>query len=134
MATTKLTKKDMFHALLEASTNCEALYDFLSSKSEKIAEGMTDFLANEIDLLERKALSKTTKPSKTQVENVSIKETILEVLRAAGTPMCIADLQGADSGLASLTNQRISALLTQLKNAGKVVRTTEKKKAYFSLA
>ena len=37
-------------------------------------------------------------------------------------------------GLAGLKNQRVSAIMTQLKNAEKVVRTMEKKKAYFSLA
>ena len=134
MATAKVTKKDMFNALLDALTNCPAMYDFLSSKNANIADGMTGFLTHEIELLDRKASSKTTKPSKTQVENVAIKATILEVLKKTGTPMCISDLQGADSGLGLLTNQRISALLTQLKNAGQVVRTTDKKKAYFSIA
>lgn len=134
MTTTKLTKKDMFNALLEALNNCPAMYDFLSSKNANIADGMQEFLTHEIELLDRKASSKTTKPSKTQVENVAIKETILEVLKKAGSPMCISDLQEADSGLGSLTNQRISALITQLKNAGQVVRMTDKKKAYFSLA
>lgn len=134
MTTTKLTKKDMFNALLEVFNDCNAMYDFLYLKNADIAEGMEEFLTHEIELLNRKASSKTTKPSKTQVENVAIKATILEVLKKAGSPMCISDLQGADSGLGSLTNQRISALLTQLKNAGQVVRTTDKKKAYFSIA
>jgi predicted transcriptional regulator len=34
---------------------------------------------------------------------------------------------------ADLTNQRVSALLRQLVDAGKVKRTEDKRKAYFSL-
>jgi len=33
-----------------------------------------------------------------------------------------------------LSSQRVSAIVRQLKESGKVVRTEEKRKAYFSLA
>ena len=71
-------------------------------------------------------------PTKVQIENESIKETILEVLINSDRKMTISDIQNANEELSSYSNQKISALLTQLVNEKKVERTLEKKKAYFS--
>ena len=46
----------------------------------------------------------------------------------------IKDIQAADEALVGLSGQKVSALLTSLKKEGKVVRTEDKKKAYFSVA
>jgi predicted Zn-ribbon and HTH transcriptional regulator len=70
------------------------------------------------------------KPTKTQVENEGIKEQILDALRNSDLPMNVADIMesvGLDS------NQKTTALLTQLKNAEVVVRTEVKGKAYYAL-
>ena len=48
--------------------------------------------------------------------------------------MTISEIMENCEGIAGLKNQRVSAIVTQLKNAGKVIRTEEKKKAYFSIA
>ena len=40
----------------------------------------------------------------------------------------------AESEFAGLSNQKVSALLTQLRKSGEVVRTIEKKVAFYSLA
>ena len=39
----------------------------------------------------------------------------------------------AEIGNSELSNQRVSALVTQLKDSGEVVRTVEKKVAFYSL-
>jgi hypothetical protein len=70
------------------------------------------------------------KPTPQQVENEQTKEKILDVLRNAELPMAVADIMesvGMDS------NQRMTALLTQLRNADKVVRTEVKGKAYYAI-
>ena len=46
----------------------------------------------------------------------------------------ITDIIKSVPECADLTNQRVSALVRQLKDEGKVVRTEDKRKAYFSLA
>ena len=74
------------------------------------------------------------RPTPQQMENEGLKGTIVSVLAELGTPTTIRDLQKCNTTLASLSNQRISALLTQLIKAEKVVRTEVKGKAHFALA
>lgn len=95
-------------------------------------QDLVDFINHEIELLDKKATSK--KPTKIQVENENIKGLIIEGLENLGKPVTISELQESDENLANLSNQKISALLTQLIKDNKVVRVEDKRKAYFSLA
>ena len=90
------------------------------------------YLENEKALLEKKASNR--KATKTQTENVGIKATILTVLEDFNKPMTITDIQGANEDLKALSNQKISALVKQLKDNGLVVKSVEKGKSLFSLA
>lgn len=89
------------------------------------------YLENELALLEKKARNK--KATKTQEENVGIKATILEVLATIGNGT-VTDIQNGNAELSALSNQKVSALVRQLVESGKVVKTVEKKKSIFSLA
>ena len=113
----KMTKIEMFTLIATRLTNQDEI----------------DFINHEIELLENKK-SGVRKPTANQVANESFKNTIIEVLTENGKPMSIGEIQGNSESLALLTNQRVSALLTQLVNSGIVVRTEEKRKAYFSMA
>lgn len=114
--TKKITKREMFSNLLE----------IVKGNKE-----MEDFINHEIELLNKKKSSNTE--SKTQIANKGIKETIVNVLGTFTEPIAIKDIQSASEELASLSNQKISALLTQLKNENIVERTENKKVAYFAL-
>jgi predicted transcriptional regulator len=46
----------------------------------------------------------------------------------------VTEIQKSVAECADLSNQRVSALLRQLKDEGAVVRTEDKRKAYFSKA
>lgn len=98
---------------------------------EEIKENleMVDFIDHEIELLQKKATNK--KATKTQEENIGIKQEILSVLTVDGAT--VTDIQSKSATLANLSNQRVSALLRQLIEEGKVVKTTDKKKSYFAL-
>ena len=89
------------------------------------------YLENELALLNKKASNK--KATKTQEENVGIKATILEVLATIGRGT-VTDIQNGNAELSALSNQKVSALVRQLVESGKVVKTVEKKKSIFSLA
>ena len=117
MAEKKITKKEYFSQLREIV---------------KDNENLVNFIDHELELLNKKSNSKT--PSKTQIENENIKNEIVKVLTEMEKPLTITDIQNSNENLAQFSNQKISALLTQLVNAKIVVRTTDKKKAYFSLA
>jgi hypothetical protein len=115
--TVKVTKRMRF----------EELKAIASDNAELVA-----FIDHEIQLLDKKN-SRTGNPTKTQLENESIKATILEVMGRIGRPVTVTQLL-AESELNGFSNQKVSALLTRLReDDGKVVRTVEKKVAYYSL-
>lgn len=75
---------------------------------------------------------KERKPTANQTENVGFKADILEYL-ATVKNATITDLMKNVPSLADLSNQRVSAIVRQLKDSGEVVREEIKRKAYFSL-
>lgn len=85
------------------------------------------YLENELALVIKKNTYKSTKPTKNQVENEKLKDAILEVL--ANTEKMTATEIGEKIGVSV---NKASALLSQLKEDNSVVRTVEKRKAYFS--
>ena len=112
----KITKKEMF-TMIKAQ---------VKDNAEMVA-----FIDHEIELLDRKASNK--KATKTQEANIGIKSTILAVLEG-GKSMTVTEMQGASAELGELSNQKVSALVRQLVEAGKVVKTIDKKVSRFSLA
>ena len=119
--TTKPTKKALFTALLA----------LVAETAPENAETLTAFINNEIALLDKRAANKTA--SKTQVENENIKAKILDALTEIDKPVTISEMQALAPELAVYTNQKLSALLTQLKANNLVTKTIEKKKSYFSI-
>ena len=93
-------------------------------------EEVVNFCNHEIELLEKKASNKSA--TKTQKENAILKDTIVETLKGLGK-VRISEIQSANEDLANLSNQKMSALLTQLVNDKVVTKTTEKKISYFSI-
>ena len=121
MATTKMTKRDYFNAILAV----------LATVEDTDVSGLTAFVNHEIELLENKR--STAKPTKTQTENLAVKETIVSVLKEIGKPVTITEMQKFSTELAEFSCQKLSALLKQLvENDKTVTKVTEKKKTYFS--
>ena len=71
------------------------------------------------------------KPTATQKANEGYKEAILSFMEV-GKKYTISELMKSVVEIADLSNQRVSALIRQLKESGLVERTEEKRKAYFS--
>ena len=69
-----------------------------------------------------------------QKKNEGLKETILEVLTRYEEPKQVKDLISENEELANYTGQKISALMTQLLKAEKVVKVIDKKASKFQLA
>lgn len=106
-------------------------YDNIIAKVEGILTAEeVKFLVERKELHEKKNASR--KPTKSQEENVSYKTAILEGM-VEGKAYTITDLIKSIPSIADLTNQRVSALIRQLKEEGVVTRKEEKGKAYFSL-
>ena len=71
------------------------------------------------------------KPTATQKANEEYKKAILSFMEV-GKKYTISELMKSVVEIADLSNQRVSALVRQLKESGLVERTEEKRKAYFS--
>lgn len=86
------------------------------------------------DSLQKKA-SAERKPTAKQNENMGFKADILAWMEN-DTLYSVTDfVKGVPSIVASgISPARVTALLTQLKNDGAIVRVEEKRKAYFKLA
>ena len=95
-----------------------------------LTEDEKSFVEHELELLSKKN-SAEKKPTAQQVANEGLKEVILNVLTENGCLMTVTDVQKSCDELAELSNQRVSALLRQLKDDGKVERVEDKRKAYF---
>jgi hypothetical protein len=80
---------------------------------------------------EKKSASR--KPTKTQIENESIKDDILTALGKLGRKASIAEIKAHMDSLKDLTPQKMSSMLGQLNGAGFVDKVTEKSKTYFFL-
>ena len=93
---------------------------------------LVEFIDHEIGLLAKKN-SAEKKPTAQQVANDGIKTAIVNGMED-GKAYTITDIIKSVPECADLTNQRVSALMRQLVDAKVVVRTEDKRKAYFSLA
>ena len=120
----KVTKKERFEMIKEIVLNAG-----LDNEAE-----MIEFLDNEINLLNKKRASgaKTAK----QKENEVLVERLYEVLAEIGRPVTVSELQAESEEftIGTMSNQRVSALMKKLTDAGRVTKTVDKKKSYFSIA
>lgn len=124
----KLTKKDYFMKLRGIVADNEELVAFID---------------HELELLSRK--NSGGSQTKTQKDNVVVAEMLINELEKLNKPVTITDLIASSSTIReytytdgketkNLTNQKISAIFKQLVDSNRLVRVTEKKKSYFSVA
>ena len=111
----KLTKTQMFNKIKAQLTD-----------ADEIA-----FIEHEIELVTKKNAAKSDKPTKKQVANSEIKDELFAAMEE-GKPYTIGDMLKLIPCVADLTNQKVSALVRQLKEDGKVERTEVKRVAYFT--
>ena len=119
MSNKKITKRERFESLLTIA-------------EVKADQGLVDFINHELELLAKKN-SADKKPTAQQMANDAIKTAILNGM-ADNHLYTVTDLQKSIAECADLSNQRVSALLRQMKEDGLVTRTEDKRKAYFSKA
>lgn len=109
----KMTKKEMFAQIKAHLTN----------------EAEIAFIDHEIELLEKKN-GAAKKPTKTQVANEELKGVLVSNMED-NMVYTVTDIIKNVEGMADLSNQKVSALLRQLVEEGKVTKVVEKRKSYF---
>ena len=119
MTIKKITKREKFEMI-------KAIHEVAGN------EMLVEFIDHELELLAKKNASEK-KPTAQQVANDGIKQAIIDGMEA-NRLYTVTEIQKEVAECAELSNQRVSALMRQLKEDGKVVRTEDKRKAYFSKA
>lgn len=117
MTTTKITRKELFTALLEMEeVKANPLY--------------VEKLKAEIVAIDKKSINR--KPTLQQIENESIKEQILTVLEIGHGRTVSEIMKMCDYDFKS--NQQCTALLRQLRLDGKVTRNETNKGTFYFIA
>ena len=116
---------------MEKMTNSKALAFVLANC--EIPADVKEKLENIKASIDKKN-SAERKPTATQTENVGFKSAIVDYLATCDKAQTIGDIMKGCAEVSELTNQRVSAIVRQLKDDGIVVREEIKRKAYFSLA
>lgn len=117
---TKITKRENFEAIISVLEE--------ANRPELVA-----VMEHELELLAKKNSYKSTKPTAKQTENEDIKTVIVEGMES-DKAYTITDLLNTIEGIKGLTNQRVTALVNQMVRDGKLVKTIDKRKSYFSVA
>ena len=110
-----MTKREVITAML-ADNHINSNADFKA------------YLENELALVIKKNTYKSSKPTKAQIENESLKDNILAVLANADKALTATEIANA----VNISVNKASALLTQLKEDNSISREVVKRKAYFS--
>ena len=119
MENTKITNKVAIEYVIE---------NFGSEMPDDILEKVKSIKAS----FERKSANR--KPTATQIANESLKARIIDVLTANGSAMTVTEISKASADFTDLSNQKITSLVTQLKNEGLVEKIVDGKKSTFKVA
>lgn len=128
--TTRITKAMRFEDI-------KALLNGMTAQYGTTLEDAINFIDHEVELLARKNGGGDKKQTATQKENESYKELIVEFL--AGLPddsqgVTCTEIMKSIPAFKGFNNQKISALVRQLKLADRVVGEEVKGKSLFRLA
>ena len=117
-----MTKRDYFNQLLEIG-------------AVKENANLVKFIEHELDLLAKKNASGEGKQTATQKANEELKNAILEEMASQPNRLfSISEMIKNFDCCKELSLPKVTALVTQLTKAELVVRTEEKRKAYFQIA
>ena len=120
----KMTKKEMFAQVIALAQGGEVTV----TEDEIVA-----FARHEIELLDKKAGTKSKKETANEVENERLMGVIVDTLTESGKAMTVSELMTANAELGELSNQKVSALMKKLVDGGTVQKSTDKRKSVFSI-
>lgn len=115
-------------------TKMMALETLAKIDAVKADERLSNFVAHEIELLEKKKSYKSSKPSKRQEENEKVLVPAIKAFLATVDKATASQIANGVAVDFEVTAPRVTAQLTKLKKAGEVVNTKEKGVSYYSMA
>ena len=120
----KITKKEMFAQVIAMAQGMEVSVS---------ADEIVAFAEHEIELLNKKAGSKSKKETANDAENARLMGVIVDTLTENGKAMTVSELMAVNTELGELSNQKVSALMKKLVDGGRVQKSVDKRKSVFSI-
>lgn len=118
----KMTKKDLYYQIINLAYGEELQVSI---------DDIVAFAQKEIELLNKKSLSKSKKEVAKAQENDRYMEIIVSILDNTKAKMTVGEIQLQSEELKPLSNQKMTSLIKKLKDSDIVSRVEEKGKAYF---
>ena len=121
-------------AVVRKPTKRDRFNELLAIDAVKANDELVEFIEHELELLDKKN-SGEKKPTAKQVANAALGEAILDWMEADRLYLASEVAKTCPAVTEADASQgTVTAILTQLWKAGKVNRTEDKRKNYYSLA
>ena len=119
----KITLKENFERLAKvvAGANIE----------EATRQELLTFIDSRVEQINKKATAPRKADTEKAQENEKLAQAMLDMLAGNGIPMTITEIMQGDEIFKGVTNQRLTAIMTKLKNDGTVARVVDKKNAKY---
>ena len=129
---TKMTNKMALEIAMNALANGDLMEfrvvgtDTIFSRQEAMEK-----LAKMMEQLDKKASSEK-KPTKTQLEADALADALYDEMLADGGKLTVSEMLAKFDCVKGMSNQKVSAIVRKLKDAGRVVKDVEGRKSLFS--
>lgn len=122
----KITLKENFERLAKVVTEANI--------EEATKQELLMFIDSRIEQINKKATAPRKADTEKAQENEKLAQIMLDILASNDKPMTITEILQASDSFVGITNQRLTAIMTKLKNDGAVDRVMDKKNAKYKLA
>ena len=130
--TNKIALEIAVNALMANVANGETEYYYNGDKENAFTAAETiDKLNKMMEQLDKKANAEK-KPTKTQIEADALADALYDEMLADGGKLTVSEMLAKFDCVKGMSNQKVSAIVRKLKDAGRVVKDVEGRKSLFS--
>ena len=93
-------------------------------------------VVSKLDALRTQQVKRNTaekKPTAKQIANVALADVVFEVIQEFGRPVTVSEVLATGRLGEGVSNQKASSLVKKLVDGGRVVKTVDKRTAYFEV-
>ena len=129
---TKMTNKMALEIAMNALANGDLMeFRVVGTDTTFSRQEAMEKLAKMMEQLDKKASSEK-KPTKTQLEADALADALYDEMLADGGKLTVSEMLAKFDCVKGMSNQKVSAIVRKLKDAGRVVKDVEGRKALFS--
>lgn len=128
----KMTNKIALEIAMTALTNdANAEFRLAGTEVTFSKQEAMEKLVKMMEQLDKKA-SAEKKPTKTQLEADALADALYDEMLADGDKLTVSEMLAKFDCVKGMSNQKVSAIVRKLKDAGRVVKDVEGRKSLFS--